>query len=120
MKVLIVDDEKYSRLLLEEILEEIGIEEIEQIGNGLHVIRKIKEENYDVVFLDYHLPIISGKQILQGIIDEGLPCFVIWVTGSIHLTDKELNLVQVKGWLNKPFSKKQVKSVMDELKEVLL
>ena len=68
-KVLIVDDEAYIRLLIEQTLEELEEQGVEIIktDNGDDAIRLIQEERPRLVFLDVMIPKINGFEVCRKI-----------------------------------------------------
>lgn len=117
MKILIVDDERNNQLLLEEILEDIDGVEISFSDSGDDALELIRTRPYDVVFLDYHLPILNGKEVLDQLVKRQvtkLPAMVL-VTGSVHIDSVEANHPLVKAWLRKPISKKRVLKVLETM-----
>jgi DNA-binding response OmpR family regulator len=68
-KVLIVDDEAYIRLLIEQTLEELEEQGVELIktDNGDDALRLIREEHPRLVFLDVMIPKINGFEVCRMI-----------------------------------------------------
>ena len=66
-KILIVDDEAFIRLLLEQTLEELEDEGVELLmaQNGADGLALIKEERPDLVFLDVMMPQMNGFDVCQ-------------------------------------------------------
>ena len=64
-KILIVDDELYIRVLLEQVLEELEDEGVELIfaDNGETALEIIEAELPELVFLDVMMPKISGFDV---------------------------------------------------------
>lgn len=68
MKILIADDHAVVREGLKQILTGIpGIEEIEGVADGLEVLERINNRNYDVIILDISMPGRSGLEVLKEI-----------------------------------------------------
>jgi DNA-binding response OmpR family regulator len=68
-KILIVDDESYIRLLIEQSLEELedqGVEILEA-DNGLDALDLIQQHHPFLVFLDVMLPKMSGFTICDKV-----------------------------------------------------
>jgi two-component system, OmpR family, alkaline phosphatase synthesis response regulator PhoP len=66
-KILIVEDEAFIRLLIEQTLEELeeqGIEII-QVDNGEDALRLIQQEKPQLVFLDVMIPKINGFEVCR-------------------------------------------------------
>jgi DNA-binding response OmpR family regulator len=68
-KILIVDDEDYIRLLLEQTLEELEDEGVELLTakNGAEALEIIKREKPQLVFLDVMMPIMNGYEVCRTV-----------------------------------------------------
>jgi two-component system chemotaxis response regulator CheY len=107
MKALIVDDSLESRMLLGEILTKaFGVQIIEAV-NGKDTLRKLSTEKPDVVFLDYEMPVMNGKETLKEIrsIREYRNLPVVMVTSHSEMdVVRELLSYKVSAYLIKPLS----------------
>ncbi len=107
-KVLIVDDEAYIRLLLEQTLEELEDQGVEIITseNGMDGLKIIQEERPDLVFLDVMMPKMNGFEVCRTVkIEMGLDGIFI-----VLLTAKGQEYDRLKGeesgadlYMTKPF-----------------
>jgi len=68
-KVLIVDDEAYIRLLMEQTLEDFEDQGIEILtaGNGEEALKIIQTEAPNLVFLDVMMPKMNGFEVCQAV-----------------------------------------------------
>lgn len=66
MKILIVDDEPLALSSVKRILRRRGFSQIEMCDHGSTAVKRIKEENYDLVLLDLLMPEIDGLQVLEA------------------------------------------------------
>lgn len=86
-RLLIADDEKDTLELLQYKLESRGYE-IDVCVNGGEALDRILENSYDLVLLDYFMPLLKGDLVCQGIRTEGkfrdLP--IIIMTGFAERT----------------------------------
>jgi PleD family two-component response regulator len=55
LKILIVDDEEYNRLLFRKILDRWNIK-CNEVVNGMEALEVLKEERYDLLFMDMRMP----------------------------------------------------------------
>ena len=69
LKVLIVDDEEYNRLLFKKILNRWNIICHEAI-NGMEALETLKENSYDLLFMDIRMPGIDGVKTAHFIREE--------------------------------------------------
>jgi len=82
--ILLIDDDRGIRDLLEEFLEERGYE-VEAIGDGRDVIGIIKAKVFDVVIVDLKMPGMDGIEVLKRIKQLDPDTVVIIMTGYASL-----------------------------------
>jgi two-component system chemotaxis response regulator CheY len=63
-KVLIVDDSKPIYLMVKEMLDG-EVKASEWAKNGQVALDKIAENDYDVILLDWNMPVVSGPEFLE-------------------------------------------------------
>lgn len=107
MKALIVDDSLESRMFLGKILSKEFSAEIIEATNGQDALKKISFENPDIVFLDYEMPKMNGKDTLIAIRSnramQNLPVVIVTSHAEMVLV-KELLKYKVSAYLVKPIS----------------
>ena len=96
LKTLIVDDEPGIRSGIVRILgnfkssfpfmEEDFEYELDETGDGLEALNKIRKNNYDIVLLDNKLPGMEGIEILNHIKKEKIGCAVMMLS-LIHISE---------------------------------
>ena len=107
-KILIVDDEAYIRLLIEQALEELEDEGVELLtaDNGEEALETIKEEKPDLVFLDVMMPKMNGFDVCHAVKHElGLEkVYIVILTAKGQEVDKQKGqTVGVDTYMTKPF-----------------
>lgn len=80
LKVLIVDDEKDTRLLLSELFSNSGFE-TETAGDGIEALNKTKNFKPSVIITDIRLPGMDGIELLKKLKNTDSPPEVILMTG---------------------------------------
>jgi len=107
-KILIVDDEAYIRLLINQILEDLEDEGLQvfQAVNGAEALRLVKEQKPDMVFLDVMIPKINGFEVCR-IIKRELKLedvYVVILTAKGQEYDrKTADDVGTNSYMTKPF-----------------
>lgn len=80
INALIVDDEIHARQEMQILLEETGVVTVVgTCGNGIAALKMINQLRPEVLFLDIHMPVVSGFELLSMIHPEIMP-HVVFVT----------------------------------------
>ncbi|MBN1181254.1 MAG: response regulator [Bacteroidales bacterium] len=66
MKILVVDDIFTNRLLIKEIVSDIGFE-VEEAINGKEAIDTFSKKDFDVILMDIEMPVMNGIETTQHI-----------------------------------------------------
>jgi DNA-binding NtrC family response regulator len=114
-RALVVDDTKTIRLLLTKALEHKGY--ITAVaGNGQGAMELLKATTYDVVFLDMKMPGISGKQVLEWMVQRGILTPVVVITAFATVKNAvECTRLGVYAYLQKPFTVEKIHRLLEEL-----
>lgn len=83
--VLIVDDDKYFRKTLTSILTAKGFK-VEVAENGLNALEVLKSITPDVIVLDLHMPIMSGVELMNTLIEIGSNIPILVLSGFLEET----------------------------------
>jgi len=67
IKILIVDDQTTSRLLMREALQQIGFANIPFAKDGEEALKMMMTSPAHIVISDYNMPKLNGLQLLQAI-----------------------------------------------------
>lgn len=105
-KILIVDDEKDIRNLMEEIFTEEGYQ-ISTAANGQQAIKAWYEQTPDVIFLDVWMPDIDGITLLKSMLDKqelSHSCVVMMSGHATIETAIEATKLGAYDFLEKPLS----------------
>lgn len=108
-KILIVDDEPFIRLLLEQTLEELEDDGVELIttDNGETALDIIRSETPELVFLDVMMPKMNGFDVCHKIKKElGLShVYIVLLTAKGQEFDKQKGIeVGADIYMTKPFN----------------
>lgn len=102
MKILVIDDERSIRNLMQEILEDEG-HSVDVAENGVKGVEMADKEKYDVIFCDIKMPELSGEEVLDTLRSKGIEAPVIMISGHGDI-DTAVNCIK-KGafdFLSKP------------------
>ena len=108
LKVLIVDDEEYNRLLFKTILDRWNVR-YDLANSGVEALDMIKASHYDLLFMDVRMPGIDGFRITQFIRNElnikssEMPVICISAV-SLNLDWQKYKESGMDAYLPKPFT----------------
>lgn len=120
-KILIADDEKYIRMLLEQALEEITDEGIQLLlaVNGQEALEMIQQEQPELVFLDLMMPKLTGLEVCDIVKNKlGMKnIYIVMLTARCQAGDLEHGLtIGADAYMSKPFD---LDGIIEITKEVL-
>ncbi len=119
MDILIVDDEKSIRLTTSIALETDG-HYVETAEDGSVALRRIKEENYDLVFLDLRLGDEDGLEILQKILALKPQQLVTIFTAHASISNAvKATQLGAFDYLEKPFTPDQLRTILIKAQKAL-
>jgi DNA-binding NtrC family response regulator len=112
LRVLVVDDERPTRLLLEKELPRAGYA-VTSAESGEGALEQVRVKDFDVILLDLKMPGIGGMEVLRRIRESGAEAEVVILTGHPDV-DSAITAMKLGAYdyLTKPFK-------LIELEEVL-
>ncbi len=118
MKVLLVDDSSTMRRIQRNVLEGIGLKEIEEAVDGQDALTKLSF-NPELILLDWNMPNMDGSAFLKQIrtMDQYKNTKIIMVTSE---SEKSKIIEAIKNGANsyiiKPFTPEVLKEKLKDLK----
>jgi CheY-like chemotaxis protein len=104
LSILIIDDDQFTRELIETILKKIPDITIYQAQDGIEALSIINEVALDMVFLDLYMPNMNGKEFMDSLRESGKrESFPIILVTTDRLTRSELTGIGANHYLTKPF-----------------
>ena len=116
MKILVVDDEELICWALKRTFEKHAGHSVCCVYTGNDAIKKIMENQYDVVITDLKLPDVHGTELVRKIKELGIDTPVIVI--SSYLSENMLDNVMKQGVLrcvNKPF---QIEDILKDVEHI--
>ncbi len=118
MKILVVDDEEFLRMILTDLLVELGHGVI-QASNGIEALKiyRDKKDEIDLVILDILMPFMDGIEVLKEIrkINEGVK---VVLTSGIFSERKIEDLISGEKnveYIQKPYNLAEIERVIRNL-----
>ncbi|HBF46897.1 MAG TPA: hypothetical protein DDW91_10675, partial [Shewanella frigidimarina] len=116
--VLVAEDNVVNQLVVKSLLESLG-HQCEIVNNGQEAIARASEKKFDLIFMDYHMPVVDGIVATQAITDLGQSCInyetpIIALTADIQPNVKRLfRNAGAKDTLLKPFTRQNLSECMN-------
>mgnify|MGYP002700352004 CR=1 FL=1 len=119
MKVLVVDDMLSMRQVMMQMLRSLGYNNLDEAVSGLEALKKLREQDYDLLITDLHMPNLDGKQLLEKVRHDkklaNLPVLMISSEDDKkQITD--LIAAKVSGFIVKPFNMNILRKHLDWIK----
>ena len=116
-KILLVDDTKFMRMMLANILKPKGYEIVGEAGDGLEAIEKFNQLKPDLITMDIVMPHMEGIEAVRNIVSTDSNAKVIMVTAVGQESKvKEAIEAGARGYIVKPF---QANQVLEEVQKIL-
>ena len=121
LKILIIDDDYVVRSSLEEHLKDLHVSDrIVLAENGKRGLAWIEQEDFDLVFLDIDLPLVSGMDVLRTCAKESLRSKFILMTAYGRVPDAvEALKLGAYTYLEKPLKPKSLENLINEICEAV-
>ncbi|BAC14962.1 response regulator [Oceanobacillus iheyensis] len=101
--ILVVDDQPGIRLLLSEVLSNKGYT-VTLAETGKDAIDKLGEKLYDLVILDYKLPVLDGKEVIKQMDSSKYNTKIVVMSGMAESIQEEIAEYKVEKLISKPFN----------------
>ncbi len=112
IKILLVEDNEMNALVFASFLEAWEIE-VTVVGNGKDAVSKLKEQRFDLVLMDIHMPVMNGIQATKTIREFNVDLPIVVLTASSLEGDVDQALsAGANDFLLKPVSSGQLKGIV--------
>ncbi|HZG72895.1 MAG TPA: LytTR family DNA-binding domain-containing protein [Chondromyces sp.] len=120
IKVLIVDDERYSREELQHLLKDYsGFQVIGEADSGESAVMQALQLQPDVIFLDIEMPKMNGMEVAKALKELKRPPLLVFATAYPNFAAEAFRYEAVD-YLLKPYDEEQLKETIERIKRQLL
>jgi CheY-like chemotaxis protein/anti-sigma regulatory factor (Ser/Thr protein kinase) len=104
-KVMVAEDTPTNQLLIRLLLEKLGLD-VTIAENGKQAVEKARAETFDLIFMDMHMPEMSGYEATEVLRREGITTAIIALTASAMKGDSEKCIeAGCNAYLSKPIDR---------------
>ncbi|GGD31988.1 response regulator [Aureimonas glaciei] len=122
LKVMIVDDQRTSRMLIRDALDQLGISQITMAVDGEEALKMLMSAPCHIIISDFNMPKVDGLQLLKAVRSypptKKTPFIILTGRGDRELVQKAAAL-GVNNFLVKPISvpvlQKTIEAVVGKL-----
>lgn len=107
-RIMIAEDNKDIRLLLTEILTDIGHVVVVEADNGLDALKLYLQVKPDLLLIDNRMPLMNGIDVVQSIIEKEKEAKIIMCSADVGQIALEAAKIGVKVFISKPFCSDQI------------
>jgi two-component system, chemotaxis family, chemotaxis protein CheY len=72
LRVLVVDDSQFMRRIVRNLLLNVGVKEVHEVGDGIAAIEAIRTVGPDIVILEWELPLLNGAELVRIVRSPGV------------------------------------------------
>jgi len=115
LRILVVDDDEINRRMMKVLL---GLEghQAELAGNGEEALERMKQEKFDIVFMDLQMPIMDGVEASRRLRDweQGKSrTFIVALTASYLPEDGQMLFeAGIDNYIAKPFQVEHIQRII--------
>jgi CheY-like chemotaxis protein len=114
----VAEDQKVNQMLMKTVLQQMGCA-VEIASNGIEAVRMAAEKEYDLIFMDGHMPEMDGleatKQIreFEARLHRHTP--IVALTADAMKGDRDLCIAAgMDDYLHKPVKAAQIKEMIEK------
>jgi len=114
---MIVDDSTTMRKIIKHHLNQLGYAKIVEASNGAEGLKKLDEEDINLIICDWNMPEMNGLQFLHALKERGKNPPVIMLT-TVN-TEEEVMAALKAGatsYITKPFTRDDLKEKIEKIK----
>lgn len=119
MKVLIVDDSRFSQITNSKYVKKLyQLAEIQFASNGNEGFKKYKDFKPDYTLVDLLMPEVNGQELIKYIKEYDDNAKIIVITADVQKSVREeLEAYGIKGFINKPLNEEKANLLFEIIKD---
>ncbi len=116
-KILLAEDNVINQEVARSMLEELGCD-VHIVNNGLKAIEAIEQQDYDLIFMDCHMPKLDGLQATQKVREKEsgkarIPIIALTADVQKNIRD-QCSAAGMDFYITKPFTQVQLQQILEK------
>ena len=113
-KILVAEDNEANLMLVQKMLEKMGME-IVAVRNGREAVTKVFEEEFDIVLMDMQMPKMNGFEATEAIREKGMKIPIFALTANAMKDDEQKCLdAGCDEYISKPVNWKRLSVLIEK------
>jgi len=88
-RILLAEDNSTNQIIAQGMLRKLGYQDVDTAEDGLDVLEKVKNKDYDLILMDCHMPKMNGFQATEQLRAQGYVRPIIAITANAVKGDRE-------------------------------
>ncbi|KAL3921320.1 MAG: hypothetical protein SGILL_002808 [Bacillariaceae sp.] len=121
LRVLIAEDNLINQKVLNRTLMRLGMKNVDIVENGQEAVNKSAENVYDIVFMDWCMPVMDGLEATKRIVarrqekpGQVHPCILFLTAHALEDYREKAAQAGGDGFISKPFKLAAIKEFLDK------
>lgn len=115
MRVLVAEDNVVNQVVARRMLEHFGLDPV-IVPNGAQALDLMREQRWDIVLMDCHMPVMDGLQATRTLRESGSDQYIVAMTAGTMPEDRRAAMeAGMDGFLPKPVRMEDLKHLLQEL-----
>jgi len=113
-KVLVAEDAPTHQTLAKLLLEKMGLE-VTMVKNGVEAVDKALNEQFDIIFMDLHMPNMDGYEATRALRNKGIETPIVALTAdAMKGHDRQCIATGCTDYIAKPIDRKRLVRVVQK------
>ena len=117
VRILVVEDDQLNQAVTKSFLSVMGYD-FDIVENGYLAVQAVKKNSYDLVLMDWHMPVMDGVEATKAIREyeaNGPRTSIVGLSASAMLGDSDICIAAgMDDYLSKPLSKSEFERIANK------
>ena len=114
LNILLAEDNLINQKIAEKIFARLDYS-ITIVSNGLEAVEKMEENNYDVIFMDVQMPVMSGIDATKELRQKKYETIIVALTANAMKGDREKCIAAgMNDYIVKPFKTENIEVIVNK------